>query len=66
MVMMTYRVPKSIQAAALLVNVDNDTLKRLMANKDGSLSYTGISRHAGEKVGLYDTVLYAEEYAEMK
>jgi hypothetical protein len=66
MVMMTYRVPKGIQAAALLVNIDNDTLNRLMANEDGSLSYTGINRHAGEKVGLYDTVLSAEEYAEMK
>ena len=44
----------------------NDAIYKFKRYEDASLSYTGINRHAGEKVGLYDTVLYAEEYAEMK
>ena len=44
----------------------NDAIYKFKRYEDASLSYTGINRHAGEKVGLYDTVLSAEEYAEMK
>ena len=111
--------------SALLVNVDNDTLKRLMANEkamdalmriegfrslnteietiinkseavkkamksgkkltqkekrelsqeekeykskryeDASLTYTGIDKHTGENVGLYNTVLSREDYNAM-
>jgi hypothetical protein len=30
--------------------------------EDSSLVYTGIDKHEGEDVGLYDTVLSAEDY----
>jgi hypothetical protein len=44
----------------------NDAIYKFKRYEDASLSYTGINRHACEKVGLYDTVLSAEEYTEMK
>jgi len=30
--------------------------------EDSSLSYTGINKHEGEDIGLYDTVLSAHDY----
>jgi hypothetical protein len=32
--------------------------------EDSSLTYTGISKHKNDAVGLYDTVLSAKDYAE--
>ncbi len=42
----------------------NDAVYKFKRYEDSSLSYTGIeSGHAGENVGLFDTVLSPEEYA---
>lgn len=41
----------------------NDAVFKFKRYEDASLVYTGINRHAGEDVGLYDTVLKRGEYA---
>jgi hypothetical protein len=35
----------------------NDAVYKFKRYEDPSLSYTGINRHEGEDIGLYDTVL---------
>ncbi len=39
----------------------NDAVYKFKRYEDASLSYTGINRHEGEKIGLYDTVLNRKE-----
>ena len=40
----------------------NDAVYKFKRYEDASLSYTGIDKHAGQDVGLFDTVLRAEEF----
>ncbi len=40
----------------------NDAVYKFKRYEDASLMYTGINRHEGEDVGLYDTVISAKEY----
>lgn len=40
----------------------NDAVYKFKRYEDSSLSYTGINRHEGEDVGLYDTVLSSKEF----
>jgi hypothetical protein len=40
----------------------NDAVYKFKRYEDASLRYTGINRHEGEDVGLYDTVINAKEY----
>ena len=40
----------------------NDAVYKFKRYEDASLAYTGISKHDGENVGLYDTVLSADDY----
>jgi len=40
----------------------NDAVYKFKRYEDSSLSYTGVSKHKGEDVGLFDTVLNVEEY----
>ena len=40
----------------------NDAIYKFKRYEDSSLVYTGIDRHSGEDVGLYDTVLSREDY----
>ena len=40
----------------------NDAVYKFKRYEDSSLSYTGIDRHEGEEIGLYDTVLSATDY----
>lgn len=40
----------------------NDAVYKFRRYEDASLSYTGINKHAGEKVGLYNTAITEEEY----
>ena len=40
----------------------NDAVYKFKRYEDASLSYTGINRHQGEKVGGYDTVVSNEDY----
>ena len=35
----------------------NDAVYKFKRYEDASLSYTGINKHEGEDIGLYDTVL---------
>ena len=35
----------------------NDAIYKFKRYEDASLSYTGIDRHEGEDIGLYDTVI---------
>ena len=35
----------------------NDAVYKFKRYEDPSLSYTGIDKHQGEKIGLYDTVI---------
>jgi hypothetical protein len=53
----------------LLVNIGvfnsalmNDAVYKFKRYEDASLLYTGIDRHEGEDVGLYDTVITREEF----
>ena len=40
----------------------NDAVYKFKRYEDSSLSYTGINKHEGEDVGLYDTVLSRSDY----
>jgi hypothetical protein len=40
----------------------NDAVYKFKRYEDASLSYTGINRHEGEDIGLYDTVLTRNDY----
>ncbi|MFA7399644.1 MAG: GIY-YIG nuclease family protein [Sideroxydans sp.] len=40
----------------------NDAVYKFKRYEDASLSYTGINKHEGEDVGLYNTVLSANDY----
>jgi hypothetical protein len=40
----------------------NDAVYKFKRYEDPSLSYTGINKHAGEEIGLYDTVLSRKDY----
>jgi len=40
----------------------NDAVYKFKRYEDPSLSYTGINKHEGEDIGLYDTVLSAKDY----
>ncbi|MEI7833245.1 MAG: GIY-YIG nuclease family protein [bacterium] len=40
----------------------NDAIYKFKRYEDASLSYTGINKHAGEDIGLYDTVISSKEY----
>ena len=40
----------------------NDAVYKFKRYEDASLSYTGINKHEGEDIGLYDTVLKPEDY----
>jgi hypothetical protein len=59
----------SIKDFELLVSLDvfnsalmNDAVFKFKRYEDASLSYTGLSMHEDEDVGLYDTTLSSEEY----
>lgn len=45
--------------------VMNDAVYKFRRYEDSSLSYTGIDRHKGQSVGLYDTVLSREDYEKL-
>lgn len=40
----------------------NDAVYKFKRYEDSSLEYIGISKHTGENIGLYDTVLNLKEY----
>ena len=40
----------------------NDAVYKFKRYEDASLVYTGINKHEGEKIGLYDTVISLEEH----
>lgn len=40
----------------------NDAVYKFKRYEDASLTYTGIDKHEGEDVGLYDTVISAKEF----
>jgi hypothetical protein len=40
----------------------NDAVYKFKRYEDSSLSYTGVNRHKGEALGLYDTVLRPKDY----
>jgi hypothetical protein len=40
----------------------NDAIYKFKRYEDSSLSYTGINKHEGEDIGLFDTVLRAKDY----
>jgi hypothetical protein len=42
----------------------NDAVYKFKRYEDASLEYTGINKHEGEGIGLYDTVLSREDYEE--
>ena len=55
----------------LLVSLDvfnsalmNDAVYKFKRYEDASLEYVGINKHAGEDIGLYDTVISGEDYKE--
>jgi hypothetical protein len=39
----------------------NDAVFKFKRYEDSSLTYTGIDKHEGEEIGLYDTVLSRDE-----
>ena len=40
----------------------NDAVYKFKRYEDASLSYTGVNKHEGEDIGLYDTVLSSKDY----
>ena len=40
----------------------NDAVYKFKRYEDSSLRYTGINKHEGEDIGLYDTVLSGTDY----
>jgi len=40
----------------------NDAVYKFKRYEDASLTYTGLNKHEGEEIGLYDTVLSQEDY----
>ncbi|MFC1780321.1 GIY-YIG nuclease family protein [Patescibacteria group bacterium] len=44
----------------------NDAVYKFKRYEDASLEYTGLNRHAGEKVGGFDTVLNEEEFKQYR
>jgi hypothetical protein len=40
----------------------NDAVYKFKRYEDASLLYTGINRHEGEKIGLFDTVIAEKEF----
>jgi hypothetical protein len=44
-------------------NLMNDAIYKFKRYEDASLNYTGINKHFGEDIGLYDTVLSASDQA---
>ncbi|MCS7073327.1 MAG: GIY-YIG nuclease family protein [Bacteroidia bacterium] len=44
----------------------NDAVYKFKRYEDASLEYTGINKHAGEGIGLYDTSLTSQEYLTFK
>lgn len=44
----------------------NDAVYKFPRYEDSSLSYTGIDRHEGERVGLYDTSIFEQDYEEQR
>jgi len=40
----------------------NDAVYKFKRYEDASLSYSGINKHEGENIGLFDTVLSSEDY----
>jgi hypothetical protein len=40
----------------------NDAVYKFKRYEDASLGYTGINKHEGEDIGLYDTVLSRNDY----
>lgn len=47
-------------------NIMNDAVYKFKRYEDSSLTYTGIVKHNELRVGLFDTVITAEEFREMK
>lgn len=43
----------------------NDAIYKFKRYEDSSLDYTGINKHAGEDVGLWDTSISSKEYEEI-
>ena len=43
----------------------NDAVYKFKRYEDASLSYTGINKHEGEDIGLYDTVITREDAQEV-
>ena len=43
----------------------NDAVYKFKRYEDSSLSYTGIDKHEGEKVGLFDTVISNQDYQKL-
>ena len=44
----------------------NDAVYKFRRYEDSSLEYTGINKHEGERVGLFDTTLSEFDYLQMK
>src|SRR5574344_272991 len=44
----------------------NDAIYKFKRYEDASLTYTGINKHEGEKIGLWDTVVSQDEYSKMR
>ncbi|MYK40726.1 MAG: restriction endonuclease [Gemmatimonadetes bacterium] len=44
----------------------NDAVYKFKRYEDASLSYTGIDKHKGEDIGLYDTVVTSDDYQAMQ
>lgn len=59
----------SVKDFELLVSLDvfnsalmNDAVYKFKRYEDTSLEYTGINKHGGEDIGLFDTVLSNSDY----
>lgn len=44
----------------------NDAVYKFKRYEDSSLNYTGIGKHEGENVGLFDTTVTADEFVTLQ
>ena len=46
------------------IGIQRDAVYKFKRYEDASLEYTGINKHEGEEIGLYDTVISSNDYEE--
>ena len=63
--LLLHRCSKHVREPSMDCRLMNDVIYKFKRYEDDSLSYAGIDKHEGEKIGGFDTVLTRQEFEEM-